>query len=145
MGHHHKDLAYGRSTGNPQVAITPQREAQETAVRSTIARMNAASASASLGLLASDSVRGTQHLHFSNLYRSLTEIEPGTTMTTQQQLDLTEQFMELGRGRTQREIDLITNRNAVAERVYYWLQEDGQLSSPTPHRTTPGPCCCSPT
>ena len=81
-------------------------------------------------------MRGTQHLHFSNLYRSLTEIEPGTTMTTQQQLNLTERFMELGKGRTQREIDLITNRNAVTERVYYWLQRMANSFTDT-SKTTP--------
>ena len=116
-----KDLAHVRSTEATRPTVSPQREAQESTIRSTIARGRARTASASLGLLASDPVRGAQHLHYNTLYRSLSQYDRSATMTTQQQIDLTRLFLQLGTGQTQRDIDLLTGRNAIEERVYHWL------------------------
>ena len=132
-----KDLAYQRATSPTSVPISEGREASETSIRSEIARQDAATAGATLGMLATDPVRGAQFLHYSALFRSLTQIEYGEdgTISTPQQIELTELFNELGNGQTAKDIELITGRNAIEERVYYWLGQMAnsvQLNGKTP-------------
>lgn len=131
-----KDLAHGRASEATSVPISPQQEAQETKVRSEIARKNAGSAGANLGLLARSEVRSAQHLHYSALHRTLVEITGNEdAMTIDLQMKLTKLFMELGSGQQMTDLELITGRNAIEERVYFWLSEIANSVQDTKHTT----------
>jgi hypothetical protein len=122
-----KDLAHVRATTDRSVPIEPQREAAETRVRSEIARRDAANAGGTLAMLSSEPVRGAQFMHYAMLFRSATELPGGDGgFTTDQQLRLTQLFMELGSGQSAKDIELITGRNAIEERVFFWL---GQMAN----------------
>jgi hypothetical protein len=134
-----KDLAHGRATTATGVTISEQQEKAETTIRDEIARVDAANASANLGVLgASDAVRGAQYLHYSALFRSLVEFSGtrGDTMTSDKQFDLMKLFMELGSGQQMSDLELITGANAVEERVYFWLQKMANGAKDT-SRSTP--------
>ncbi|MGV0951241.1 MAG: hypothetical protein ACOYB3_11265, partial [Azonexus sp.] len=77
-------------------------------------------------------------LHYSALFRSLVEFSgtAGDTMTSDKQFDLMKKFMELGSGQQQSDMEMITGRNAVEERVYFWLQKMANGVKDT-SRTTP--------
>jgi len=134
-----KDLAHGRTTEKTAVPISEQKEKAETILRDEIAKVDAANASANLGVIgASDAVRGAQWLHYSALYRSLVEVSgtPGDMMTPDQQRDMMTLFNELGSGQQMTDMEKITGANAIEERVYFWLQKMANGVKDT-SRTTP--------
>lgn len=126
-----QQLAYARHINRP--AGVPREDnvpppVQDTAVLEARARRNATVMGDMLAMLAADPVRSSQFLHYASLQQASTLFEGMRDPETLQQgyiaFDkMVKAYAELGAGKTQTDMEKVTGRNAVENRVVEWMKQ----------------------